>query len=185
MRLEVSAGGGTWRRGARRGGFGAPSSRQPAIPRRSWSPRLLDPPCARKKPRDDSSADGRLLQACRRDLCSLGEGPQRGRTIGRGCWMNATNIVERVPIHADADAVVRVAGTRVTSPRTKTSTATSSGGCSAVTPRSMSSAFRTSASPAQTPPVLKKAAAEQRVLITHDTSPMALSRASAIGVCQE
>jgi uncharacterized protein (DUF433 family) len=28
--------------------------------------------------------------------------------------MNATNVVERVPIHTDADDVVRVAGTRVT-----------------------------------------------------------------------
>ena len=28
--------------------------------------------------------------------------------------MNATNALERVPIHADADGVVRVAGTRVT-----------------------------------------------------------------------
>ena len=28
--------------------------------------------------------------------------------------MNATNVVERVPIHLDADGVVRVAGTRVT-----------------------------------------------------------------------
>lgn len=28
--------------------------------------------------------------------------------------MNATNVLERVPIHTDADGVVRVAGTRVT-----------------------------------------------------------------------
>jgi hypothetical protein len=34
--------------------------------------------------------------------------------------MNATNVLERVPIHTDADGVVRVAGTRVTLTRSWT-----------------------------------------------------------------
>ena len=36
------------------------------------------------------------------------------RILEQGINMNATNVLERVPIHTDAEGVVRVAGTRVT-----------------------------------------------------------------------
>src|SRR5262245_33888484 len=50
-------------------------------------------------------------KALRRGWQARGESP---RIIRSRFNMNATNVLERVPIHTDADGLVRVAGTRVT-----------------------------------------------------------------------
>jgi uncharacterized protein (DUF433 family) len=56
------------------------------------------------------------LRACllrRLSQRTAGKGESRVQ-FDQGLNMNATNVLERVPIHTNADGVVRVAGTRVT-----------------------------------------------------------------------